>query len=729
MNTFLKQQQDLDTSGLLEASLVLNLPTGNGKTTLAFTAVKAALEHNERVIYVCPLRGIANQVFEAWSKQLEVPVGVYSGEYSTPPVPFEDARVLILTIERLELCTRFWLEHFHWISEVGLLVVDEVHLLSEERRGFHLESAISRIRRLNPLMRTLALSATLGNPEVLGEWLDARVYRSTERAVPQEWSFLEYGSPREQLQILAEKLRERDKNPTIVFVNSRRRAQQLAERTGALLHHAGLSREKRLLVESQFMQGEKDVLVATSTLAQGLNLPAKRVVLFDLEQYRGAAGYQPISVVECHQRAGRAGRAGMHPVGHVVVMHHWKTDPDLLKKYRRGEFEPTLSTLSREGHLQQWVLAEVAAKTARTYERLLRAHKTTLDGFTDHGAEDIHQALSDLRSAGLLRQQGGGYSVTREGYIMMRHMLQLPTVQLSRLVRSEHTVFDLLLLAVLSPDCRRLYVQKEQALQEQQLLQQTPSQILGPDTAGTLGQLQDLGFTEQDLQEATRTALMLLQVSASTTPEETARGFHCTEVDARSIGEEASRVLDAFHAVLEDTGQTRTLKLRLKLVGKMARYLLSREAATLTLIEGVGGKTVEKLLQVGIQDIEDLANSNPSELEVKGVSLDRLAIWIQRAEELIDGGFSAFFLRDDPTRLKPLEVLCPDEYRLYRAQELTVTPTSQGFVVTGGSMPHRTTLETCDCLDFAAGHTCKHILAVRLHMGGTCTLMPEEQPE
>ena len=159
-------QEEVVARGLLTSGFncVLQMPTGAGKTWLAEQAIDSMLRAGARAIYLTPLRALANELVERWTRRFEGhEVGVFTGEYGQRqayPVPFDRARLLIMTPERLDACTRNWRSHWGWLPEVNLLVVDELHLLGERGRGPRLEGALMRARRLNPFLQLIGLSAT-----------------------------------------------------------------------------------------------------------------------------------------------------------------------------------------------------------------------------------------------------------------------------------------------------------------------------------------------------------------------------------------------------------------------------------------------------------------------------------------------------------------------------------------------------------------------------------------
>ncbi len=121
-----------------------------------------------------------------------------------------------------------------------------------------------------------------------------------------------------------------------------------AVRGGVAFHHAGLTGQQRRLVEDAFRQGLLHCIAATPTLAAGINLPARRVLIRDHRRYEARAGGQmPMSVMEIHQMLGRAGRPGFDTVGEAWLMAKDEAEGgQLQEKYILGEPEPVTSKLA-----------------------------------------------------------------------------------------------------------------------------------------------------------------------------------------------------------------------------------------------------------------------------------------------------------------------------------------------------------------------------------------------
>jgi helicase len=201
-------EKDLLLSGF---NCVLQMPTGAGKTWLAENAIVSTLDAGARAIYLTPLRAQAAELTDEWSERFtNFKVGIFTGDFGSSkkryPVSFEEAQLLVMTPERLDACTRAWRSHWNWIPEVELLIVDELHLLGEPNRGARLEGAILRMRRLNPFVRLIGLSATLGNIAELAAWLDGIFYLSSWRPVPLTWRIVHFRTATEKPQLLLEQI-------------------------------------------------------------------------------------------------------------------------------------------------------------------------------------------------------------------------------------------------------------------------------------------------------------------------------------------------------------------------------------------------------------------------------------------------------------------------------------------------------------------------------------------
>ena len=752
-------QKEVIDRGLLSSGFncVLQMPTGSGKTWLAEVAILATLQGGRRAIYLTPLRALANELLERWQARFAgFEVGVFTGEYGQRhayPVPFEKARLLIMTPERLDACTRNWRRHWTWLPEVDLLVVDELHLLGDRGRGARLEGAILRARRLNPFLRILGLSATLGNRSELADWLNGVHFASEWRQIPIVWRCARYQRATEKPRILCEEVGAclSTGGQSLVFVQSRRRAEALARELVAAgfpagHHHAGLDSDQRRRLEGEYRTGAIRVLVSTGTLEMGLNLPARQVVLYDLQSFNGV-DFVPLPTSTVWQRAGRAGRRGLDTRGEVVLLA--PTWDKTAERYVEGRFERVTSGLVEEQALAEQILTEVSSGLARTPGQLDSVLQASLAAH-QRMQLPVQKTIREMVSAGMLVESIDDgpralrlLKATRLGRIAVRQMLSPSTVAtIARAIKSDSdsltptlTFFDLLLVCASTRDCEPLVPTDFEDLENLgAALSKEHSRILAKPHDDVARQLDASG---RRLLTVLKTALVVREWTREGNPETVADRLGCYAYEVRRLAECFNRLLTAAIAVaspepreteeagtlLEDHSWDEEPQLleRIKALRAMAEHGLDELTVTLTYVPGIGATTARRLRDAGVTDIEELALvESPDSLPIRGVSRNRLAHWINEAGDMIRTR-SALRLKETGPTLHALEHTWPsdiDQYRLRRALDLHIQRKGDGFLVTGGLEPHRVRQEhgalRCDCADSPKVANCKHILAIRL---------------
>ena len=744
-------QQRVIDHGVLDSgfSTVLQMPTGSGKTWLAREAIRSSLSRGLRAVYLSPLRALADELSSSWNTEFpDSQVGVFTGDYGKPgkalPVSYADARVLIMTPERLDACSRTWRTHWSWIPEVDWLVVDELHLLGDGQRGSRLEGTISRFRRLNPLCRILGLSATLGNRGQLADWLEGVELGSDWRQVPLEWKVVRYRKPDEKPDILAaEVFRIRESGgQSLVFVQSRRRCEHLAKwlREQGLQadhHHAGLTHNSRRSVERGFRENSTQVLVATGTLEMGINLPARQVVLYDLQGFDGQ-GFTPLSVNTVWQRAGRAGRPGLDPSGEAVLLApSWEKSAD---RYALGRFEPVLSGLTEPQAIAEQILAEVHSGLARTTGQLERVFSTSLAAFQGKTLK-IHRTVGEMLDAGMLREEEQEtrtlLHATPLGRIACRHQLRPATVlHLRRQLegKSALTDFDLLLTCASAPDCEPvLPVDFEDLENLAEELSRQSSHLL----ADPVQSREHLFIGGKRLLSALKTCIVLWRWTVLGEEETVADEDGIYPFEIYRLIETMDRLLLAAASIQklidqpvapENPEASDTKKkvpksaalLRIELLRQKVLNGVEGPTASLTLVDGIGSAWARKLSSNDIPDHTALAQAPAAQLTaLSGLSAKRAAKWVSDAA-------AASLLVPPPVEAPRIPTFPPDHdmpvdpYRLRRALDLKIKGDGRNrWSVTGGSEPRLVTLEneklSCSCPDHAKGRECKHLIAVRIN--------------
>jgi helicase len=422
-------QEEAIRAGALDGkNLVLASPTASGKTLIAeLCALKHILEKDGKVLYLTPLRALASEKYEEFRKYTtlrradgrKIRVGISTGDYDSSDNWLRRYDIIVATNEKADSLLR---HRARWMDEISLIIADEVHLLNDGDRGPTLEVVLARLMQINPDAQLLALSATIRNAEEAAEWLNAGCITTEWRPVT-----LKEGVARRN-EILfkdggATKIERHSKSPAInlalhvvksggqalIFASTRKSSVTLAkkaaaevkdllskplkhflerlaeqilaagERTrisdllaelvkrGTAFHHAGLGGAHRRLIEKAFRNGKIKVLTATPTLAFGVNLPARMVVIHDYRRYEPGYGYYPISVLEYKQMAGRAGRPRYDKVGEAILLARTEDEQDyLMESYVMAKPERIWSKLAVERVLRSHVLATIAADFAHT---------------------------------------------------------------------------------------------------------------------------------------------------------------------------------------------------------------------------------------------------------------------------------------------------------------------------------------------------------------------------
>lgn len=739
-------QKSVMEHGLLQSgfSVILQMPTGSGKTWLAKQALRESLNLGLRGVYLSPLKALAEELSNEWTQEFsDIEVGIFTGDYGSQrrkyPVSFEDAQLLVMTPERLDACVRKWRSHWKWIPEVDWLVVDEVHLLGDANRGGRLEGTLSRIRRLNPFCRVLGLSATLGNRSELADWIGGVEFKHDWRPVPLEWKEHHYRKAEEKINSLIEVLhpiREQG-GQSIVFVQSRRRSEQVAQalkESGFQVshHHAGLNQEIRRNTENAFRNQNIQTIVATGTLEMGLNLPARQVVLYDLHGFDGQ-GFTPLSVNTVWQRAGRAGRPGFDQLGEVVLLKPvWDRS---TPKYHLGHFERIDSPLTKPHVLAEQILTEVYSGLSRTKLELKSVLNRSLAVFQKRSLK-VDETIEEMLDSGMLREEERGektlLKVSGLAKIACRHQLQPQTIlQLRTFLETfpAFTEFDLLVALTASPDCETVlsvdYEELEKISDEishqSSFLFQNPSRVS-----------QILKVDGKRLLSALKGALVLWRWTLLGDKDLVAEEDGCYPFEIQRLLESSDRLLLASGSIqkmLDEKNQVPEPNhsphenspswVKIELIRQMLLNGIEQEAAGLTLIEGLGPVMVRRLLKEEIQCIEDLADADIRQLSsIKGLSEKRARKWIEEAKKSKDkvpAEWKNCLIQSFAAEME----LSVDPYRLRRALYLEVNLEQERlWNVRGGSEPRLVSAYDqhykCNCPDYAKGNHCKHIMAVQL---------------
>ncbi len=170
-------------SGLFEnKNLLVCTPTASGKTLVAELGFLNAVLHDKgKAIYIVPLKALASEKYKQFKKDYpDLNIGISSGDLDNEDLHLAKADIIIATSEKFDSLLR---HKVSWTKQIKTAVIDEIHLLNDESRGPTLEIIITILKRELKDLQIIGLSATIGNPEELANWLDAELIKDSWRPV------------------------------------------------------------------------------------------------------------------------------------------------------------------------------------------------------------------------------------------------------------------------------------------------------------------------------------------------------------------------------------------------------------------------------------------------------------------------------------------------------------------------------------------------------------------
>ncbi|NLN92165.1 MAG: DEAD/DEAH box helicase [Candidatus Hydrogenedens sp.] len=434
------QEKAVRSHGLFEnENLLVQAPTSSGKTFVGEMAALRTALAGGKIAFLLPLKALAEEKYHDFRRKYDaygIRTIICTRDHRHFDNAFEEGRfdIAVAVYEKLE---RLAVTRPERLREISLVVADELELLSDPDRGAQAELLLTRL--LQEKVRIIGLSAVLGDPSALAHWLQARLLEQERRPLELHYGVLFEGRYRycghnntEEAEEIWESARgesswsevvhavqhlaNKDES-CLIFVKARREASRGAEllshclqlpaasearetlsaleptRARALLletlergvafHSADLLPEERRIIEQAFRRGEIRVLMATSTLAAGMNLPARNVFL-SVEKWiydprLDLPWRAPISQGEFENMSGRAGRYGEDSEGGraVLVATSLFERDALWRRYIKGQREAIQPRLAK-APLEDAVLQMMASQKAHSLEELTDFFMTTL---------------------------------------------------------------------------------------------------------------------------------------------------------------------------------------------------------------------------------------------------------------------------------------------------------------------------------------------------------------
>ncbi len=654
-------QEKAVKAGLLEGRNILAaVPTASGKTMMAEMAMLKSIINGGKCLYIVPLRALASEKYARFKefRELGVQAGVSTGDLDSRDEWLGRKDIIVATSEKTDSLIR---NGAPWIKDITVIVADEVHLLDSPDRGPTLEVTLARLMQMNPDAQIIALSATVGNAQEMAHWLDAALVESKWRPIELQEGVFFSGEIKFQNSLRAVEHKYKDEltdlvydtlnegGQCLVFESSRRNAEASARRLGQVLgksvgisgspgheyrvkldslanqvldtgeteitrrlaqcvrggaafHHAGLLSEQRKLIEDGFRNNLIKVLSSTPTLAAGLNMPARRVIIRGYRRYDPNYGMVPIPVLEYKQMAGRAGRPGLDPYGESVLIS--KSDEEmevLIEQYVNNDAEDIYSKLGTESALRTHILSIISTGLVKSREELMDFLGRTFFAHQQDTwklAAVVDEVIEFLAMNNLIIDSDGlhpselGELVTRL-YIDPMSASTILDGQ-GHLGRVNVTELTLLQLICNTPDMRPLYLRNNDYGWLDDYVQQHNDEFVAPPPPHS-------SEYEWFMSEVKTAVLLLEWISESKEDDITSR-FNIGPGDIRAQADTAQWLMHSTARIFAYLGSEHA-GFAQELVERIS-YGAAKELLPIIKIKGIGRVRARKLYNAGYKDIE-----------------------------------------------------------------------------------------------------------------------------
>ncbi|XP_043468910.1 putative U5 small nuclear ribonucleoprotein 200 kDa helicase [Leptopilina heterotoma] len=550
-----------------DENLLLCAPTGAGKTNVALlTMMREIGKHINadgsinvdefKIIYVAPMRSLVQEMVGNFGKRLEsynLTVSELTGDHQLTREQIAATQVIVCTPEKWDIITRKGGEKT-FTSLVRLIIIDEIHLLHDER-GPILEALVARtIRNIQTTqedVRLVGLSATLPNYQDVATFLRIKpetglfYFDNSFRPVALEQQYIGVTEKKalKRFQVMNEIVYEKTmehagRNQVLIFVHSRKETGKTARairdmclekdtlgqflregsasmevlRTeaeqvknhelkdllpyGFAIHHAGMTRVDRTLVEDLFADKHIQVLVSTATLAWGVNLPAHTVIIKGTQVYNPEKGrWVELGALDVLQMLGRAGRPQYDTKGEgILITNHSELQYYLSLLNQQLPIESQLVSKMSDMLNAEIVLGTIQnIRDAVTwvgytylYIRMLRSpslygighDKLKEDPYLElHRADLIHSAAMSLDRSGLIKydRKSGNFQASELGRIASHYYCTHDTMlTYNQLLKRTLSEIELFRVFSLSGEFRNINVREEEKLELQKLMERVP---------------------------------------------------------------------------------------------------------------------------------------------------------------------------------------------------------------------------------------------------------------
>uniref|UniRef100_A0A672R427 Activating signal cointegrator 1 complex subunit 3 n=1 Tax=Sinocyclocheilus grahami TaxID=75366 RepID=A0A672R427_SINGR len=498
-----------------DENLLVCAPTGAGKTNVALMAMLREIgKHinmdgtinvdDFKIIYIAPMRSLVQEMVGSFGKRLAsygITVSELTGDHQLCKEEINATQIIVCTPEKWDIITRKGGDRTY-TQLVRLIIIDEIHLLHDDR-GPVLESLIARTIRNVELtqedVRLIGLSATLPNYEDVATCLRVDpskglfYFDNSFRPVPLEQTYVGITEKKaiKRFQIMNEIVYE--KIMEHAGKNQNLELKDLLPYSFAI-HHAGMTRVDRTLVEDLFADRHIQVLVSTATLAWGVNLPAHTVIIKGTQVYSPEKGrWTELGALDILQMLGRAGRPQYDSKGEgILITSHGELQYYLSLLNQQLPIESQMVTKLPDMLNAEIVLGNVQNDAVNwlgytyLYVRMLRnptlyavSHDDrSIDPLLERRRMDlVHTAATVLEKNNLVKydKRSGNFQVTDLGRIASHFYITHESIMTyNQLLKPTLSEIELFRVFSLSSEFRNITVREEEKLELQKLLERVP---------------------------------------------------------------------------------------------------------------------------------------------------------------------------------------------------------------------------------------------------------------
>jgi helicase len=526
---------------------------------------------------------------------------------------------------------------------------------------------------VNPRCQVIALSATIRNSAELAAWLKAEHVKSDWRPVPLKQGVMfngtvlwtdrkttQFDATEDDLSGLVEDIIDTG-GQALIFVNTRRATEALAKALtanvkprlpekdlaalkktaedlvrrqeeptsignrlarcvegGTAFHNAGLLNEQRRTIEESFKKRKIKVIVATPTLASGVNTPARRVIIRDVNRFDVNLGFSPIPALEIQQRCGRAGRPGYDPYGEAILIAKREEDQEyFLEDYLLSPPEPVESKLGAEPALRVHILAVIATGHCRTEDELFGFLGQTFYAFRAdvyNLRTTVERVLQFLEREKFI-ERGAEFRPTFFGRRTSDLYIDpLSAVKMRDALLGDYdSTFYWLWSVCSTPDMPKLYLRRgDNAWVEEKI---TDAALTFP--------VEDYDFFLAEV----KTASLLEDWMEERTEEEVTKRFGIGPGDIRRMVDQGEWLTYAMGELAKIFRRERVKPLA-KLIPRL-QYGIKEELLPLVQLRGVGRVRARSLLRAGYRKLADLQKASAGDLSRVPAIGNALAISIK----------------------------------------------------------------------------------------------------